>query len=289
MIHKRAPANAVINKIMSKSNGIGTSKTEAKSRSETIAQNGQAISSKNHSIKSVQNMRSITTQYVNFVKEHYGNRVVSHLTNETMKEFIDYKLDTVSQGTANTYISILAKTADSLNELSVQTVSRSEITSYRTELRANGNDLQKNHVDRSNSDSQSILEAMKETPYFLSTYLMQNLGLRADDALNFSKLRLNDDQNLYVMGSKNGLNYTTAPLSTELVERVKEAISNQISIKYGDYRASLKEVVEGLGQEFKGVHSLRWDYVQNSDLDLAALSLSLGHSREEISLHYMKV
>ena len=289
MIHKRASANAVINKIMSKSDRIRTSKTEAKSRSETIAQNGQAISSKNHSIKSVQNMRSITTQYVNFVKEHYGNRVVSHLTNETMKEFIDYKLDTVSQGTANTYISILAKTADSLNELSVQTVSRSEITSYRTELRANGNDLQKNHVDRSNSDSQSILEAMKETPYFLSTYLMQNLGLRADDALNFSKLRLNDDQNLYVMGSKNGLNYTTAPLSTELVERVKEAISNQISIKYGDYRASLKEVVEGLGQEFKGVHSLRWDYVQNSDLDLAALSLSLGHSREEISLHYMKV
>ena len=90
MIHKRASANAVINKIMSHSKGIGESKTQAKSQSDTIAQNGQVISTKVHSIKSSQNMRSITSQYVNFVKEEYGNRVVEHLNNETMKEFIDY-------------------------------------------------------------------------------------------------------------------------------------------------------------------------------------------------------
>ena len=288
MIHKRASANAVINKIMSHSKGIGESKKQAESQSDTIAQNGQVISTKVHSIKSSQNMRSITSQYVNFVKEQYGNRVVEHLNNETMKEFIDHKLETVSQGTANTYISILAKTATVLNELNINTVSRTEITSYRSELRANGNDLQKNHVNRANENPQAILEAMKETPYFLNTFLMQNLGLRADDALNFSKLTLNADNSIYVTQSKNGLNYCTQPLKDEaIIQRVKEAISNQISVNYGEYRMALKEAVESTGQEWKGVHSMRWDYVQNSDLDLAILSLSLGHSRAEISLHYL--
>lgn len=290
MIHKRASANAVINKIMSHSKGIGESKTQAKSLSNTVAQNGQTISTKVHSLKSANNMRTITTQYINFLKENYSNRVVSHINDETMKEFINHKLETVSQGTTNTYISILAKVSDNLNQLGIQTTSRTAITSYRTELRENGNHLQKNHVNRANSDSQSILEAMKETPYFLNTFLMQNLGLRADDALNFSKLTLNDDNSIYVKGSKNGLNYTTIPLKDELIiQKVKEAISNQYSVKYSDYRQTLKEVVEDLGLEFKGAHSLRWDYVQeNSNLNLSTLSLSLGHSREGISLHYMK-
>jgi len=288
MIHKRASANAVINKIMSHSKGIGDSKTQAKSQSDTIAQNGQAISTKVHSLKSTDNMRTITTQYVNFVKEHYGNRVVGHLNNETMKEFIDHKLQTVSQGTANTYISVLAKVSDNLNQLGIHSTSRSEITSYRTELRTNGNDLQKNHINRANEDPRAIVRAMEEnTPYGLSTTLMLEAGLRADDALNFSKLTLNADNSLYVEQSKNGLNYTTAPLNEETAQRVAEAISNQISVNYGEYRVALKEAVESIGQEWKGVHSLRWDYVQNSDLDLATLSLSLGHSREEISLHYL--
>ena len=289
MIHKRASANAVINRIMSHSKGIGESKTQAKSQSNTIAQNGQSISTKVHSIKSSQNMRSITSQYVNFVKEQYGNRVVGHLNNETVKEFIDHKLFTTSQGTVNTYISLLAKVSDNLNQLGVHATSRNEITAYRYELRANGNNLQKNHINRANEDPRAIIRAMEEnTPYGLSTSLMFEVGLRANDALNFSKLTLNNDNSVYVRQSKNGLNYTTAPLNEETAQRVGEAISNQILINYGEYRASLKEAVESTGQEWKGVHSLRWDYVQNSDLDLSNLSLTLGHSREEISLHYMK-
>ncbi len=291
MIHKRASANAVINKIMSHSKGIGESKAEAKSRSEVISSNGHKISTKIHSLKSTDNMRTITTQYVNFVKEHYGNRVVGHLNNDTMKEFIDHKLETVSQGTANTYISMLAKTADSLNELNIDTVSRNEITSYRAELRENGNSLQKNHVNRSNENPQAIVRAMEEnSPYGLSTSLMYEVGLRADDALNFSKLTLNSDNSLYVEQSKNGLNYTTALLSDETAQRVAEAISNQISVNYGEYRISLKEAVESTGQEWKGVHSLRYDAIQQqyaNGMSLADIALLSGHSREVITLHYI--
>ena len=67
-IHNRASATAVINQIMSQANGIGSSKIEAKQQSILLGQNGQKVSSKAHSIKSLQNLRSITTQYVNFIK-----------------------------------------------------------------------------------------------------------------------------------------------------------------------------------------------------------------------------
>jgi len=292
MIHKRASANAVINKIMSHSKGIGESKTEAKNRSIVFGQNKQVISTKNHSLKSTANMRTITSQYINFVKEHYGNRVVGYLNNETMKEFINHKLQTTSQGTINTYISVLAKVSDNLNQLGVNTTSRSEITSYRSELRANGNNLQKNHINRANEDPRAIVRAMEEnTPYGLSTSLMLEVGLRADDALNFSKLTLNADNSLYVEQSKNGLNYTTAPLSDETAQRVAGAISNQISINYGEYRVALKEAVEATGQEWKGVHSLRYDAIQkqySNGMSLANIALLSGHSREEISLHYIE-
>jgi len=94
---------------------------------------------------------------------------------------------------------------------------------------------------------------------------------------------------ILVEKSKNGLNYTTASLSDETAQRVAEAISNQYTISYGEYRGSLKEAVESTGQEWKGTHSIRWDYVRNNrDVDPALLSLSLGHSRFGVSSHYMK-
>jgi hypothetical protein len=62
-----------------------------------------------------------------------------------------------------------------------------------------------------------------------------------------------------------------------------------MQVNYGEYRIALKEVVEFTGQEWKGVYSLRYDYVQeNINKGLAELSLSLGHSLEEISLFYLK-
>ena len=222
-IHNRASAKAVINQIMSQANGIGSSKTEARNQSNTIGQNGQKISSKAHSIKSLQNLRSITTQYVNYIKEEHGNRVAKHINNETIKAFINHKLEQGnSQGTINTYISTLAKMSDNLNSLGINT-SRAEITAYRNELKANGNDLQKNHINRAYNNPQAIVNEMRDSPYFLSAQLAYEAGLRADDTIHSDKWTLNADNTLHITGSKNGINYTTSALSDETAQRVRDA------------------------------------------------------------------
>lgn len=275
---------------MSQANGIGSSKTAAKSQSNTIGQNGQKVSSKAHSVKSLQNLRSITTQYVNYIKENHGNRVAKHINNETIKEFINHKLEQGnSQGTINTYISTLAKMSDNLNSLGVAT-SRTEITAYRQELKANGNDLQKNHTDRAYNNPQAIVNEMRDSPYFLSAQLAYEVGLRADDAIHSDKWTLNADNTLHITGSKNGINYTTSHLSNETAQRVRDAIESGYKVNYGEFREVLKEAVAHCNEHWTGVHGLRYSYAQealNNGASRAELSLAMGHSRIEVLEVYL--
>jgi len=290
-IHNRASAKAVINQIMSQANGIGSSKTEAKSQSTLLGQNGQKISSKAHSIKSLQNLRSITTQYVNYIKEEHGNRVAKHINNETIKEFINHKLEQGnSQGTINTYISTLAKMSDNINSLGLNSTSRTEITAYRSELKANGNDLQKSHINRAYNNPQAIVNEMRDSPYFLSAQLAYEVGLRADDAIHSDKWTLNSDNTLHITGSKNGINYTTSALNNETAQRVRDAIENGYKVNYGEFNEALKEAVANCNENWTGIHGLRYSYAQealSNGASRAELSLAMSHSRLEVLEVYL--
>lgn len=295
MIHQRASRKAVVNQIMKHANGIGQSKTYSANNPETstIGQNGHSISIKAHSGKSMDNLRTVANQYTEFLKQSYGGRVVKYINADTMKEFITYKLDTgASEGTANTYLSTLGKIADNLNNLGVNTVSRQEITEYRYELRDYGHTLKANHTDRSNENPQAIINQMNQaSPYGLSSELQLKAGLRVDDAINIAdKIKINDNNTLTVIASKNGLDYQTKELSTELIDRVAQAIENNYKVSYQEYRDTLKEAVEETGQAWNGTHSLRYDYAQHEKAEgvsLAEISSTMGHSREEITVHYL--
>jgi hypothetical protein len=293
---KRASSNSVIKAIMSNANGIGQSKSESRSTSGLKGQNGHDISSKAHSISSVQNLRTATTQYVNFVKEEYGGRVLENINNETIKDFIDKKADEISGGSLNTYISELSKMSDNLNQLGFTETSRDEITAYRDDLKASGIDLHSEHVNRAYEAPEMIVEAMYDnSPYGLSAELQLEAGLRADDCINSDKWTLNEDNTLTIEGSKGGIDYTTTELSPDLAEKVAEAIENGYSVPYDDYRETLK--VNCL-EEWHGTHGLRYNFAEDrynelieqglTDSEaLAETSLEMGHSREEITEHYL--
>jgi len=301
-LHARASSNSVIKMIMSNANGIGESKRESKAQSDLVGQNGQSVSSKAHSISSTQNLRTVTTQYTNFIKDNYGGRVVKNMNSETIKEFIRYKIeeDKLSLSSANTYISELGKISDNLNQLGVNSTLREEITNYRTELKESYGSLQSKKVDRTNSNPVAIIKEMNNTsPFGLSSQLQLEAGLRVGDATDMSKISINNDNSLTIHGSKNGLTYTTAPISNNLRDRVAEAKENGYKVAYSEYRESLKEATETTNQEYKGTHSLRYDFANHahsenlkngisSEDSKLEISLKMGHSREEITEHYLK-
>lgn len=296
MINRRSSGNHIISEVMKNANGIGQSKATARAASGVKGQNGHNVSTKAHSISETQNLRSITTQYVNFVKENYEGKVSENLNNDTAKDFINHKAEEVGQGTLNTYISTLAKVADNLNELGVNSISRDEITDYRETLKEQGKTLQSEHNNRAYENPEEVVRAMEATPYSLTASLQYEAGLRADDALNSDKWTLNEDNTLHIEGSKGGVDYTTSPLSDELAQRVSEAIENGFRGVYDDYRATLKEIT---GEDYEGTHGLRYNYAQERVEELqeqgltynealAETSLEMGHSREEITEHYLK-
>jgi hypothetical protein len=300
-LHSRASSNATIKMIMSNANGIGSSKADAKRESSITGQNGQSISSKAHSIKSTQNLRTVVTQYVNHVKAEYGGRVVKNINQETIKEFINNKIENgLSLAAANTYISELAKMSDNLNQLGVNSTSRADIVGMRGQLIEKHGTMQSPKVDRTNKDPIAIINSMNaNTPYGVSSELQVMAGLRRDDAINLDKLTINQNNTITVNGSKNGLNYTTKVLPETLINRVSEAQNMGYRVNKDEYSQTLKDCVEDTNQVWKGSHSLRYDYanmehgknIENGipkDESISQIALNMGHSRSEITNHYLK-
>lgn len=296
-IGKRASANAVIKAIMSKANGIGESKSSEKLKSDVVGQSGHKVSTKAHSIKSIQNLRTVTTQYIDYLKGNHGNKVVQHINGDTAREFLSSK--NISGGSLNTYISTMAKMSDNLQKIGIDSLSRKEVQDIRTQFKAEGINLQKDHIDRSYTHTDQIIKNVELSSSFgLSARLGVEAGLRLDDAINSEKWRLNEDNSLHISGSKNGLDYTTVMLDPKLVQQVQEAINSHYKIDKNDYRSILKEAVEKTGQNYNGTHGLRYSFAQDRIIELkefgythseslSQISLEMGHSREEITLHYL--
>lgn len=301
MLHSRASAGAVINGIMGQAHGVGESKTQAKENSSIRGQNGQTISTKNHSIKSEKNMRSVATKLVNHIKENYSGKVLGNITNENIKEYIRSEIERgVSLPTMNTEISALAKISDNLNQIrnDNQTTDRSEITSIRAEIKNEYGSMQSLKIDRSYENVDQIQENMRDTAYSISSDLQIEAGLRLSDAINVSQISINENGSLAIEQSKNGLNYNTAIVSEGLRERLQEAQQQNYAVSQSAYSEALKEAVSKVGEPYNGTHGLRYNHAQSSYQELrengtdhhealSQISLEMGHSREEITNHYL--
>ena len=131
--------------------------------------------------------------------------------------------------------------------------------------------------------------------YYISAKLQLEAGLRLDDAINSSKWEINDDDNsITILGSKNGLCYSTKKLSDKTIRQLRLA-------KEAGYYAPKNAYVKDLkaaGADSRGTHGLRYNFAQEryeelrkegmSHIEaLAQVSIDMGHSRVEITRHYL--
>jgi integrase len=300
-LNKRASANAIIKVVMNQANAIGRSKIGEKAQSSIIAQNGQKISQYNHSVSSQQNFRTVLTQYINYVKNNYDGKVLKSVNSNTMSEFIYQKSLEIKGSSLNSYISTMAKVSDTFNSFGIDTTDRASITSLRQDIKAMGVSLQKENINRSYSNPIALVEHISQhTLYGLSAKLQLYAGLRIDDATNFNKLHINDNNTLRVIRSKGGINYATKKLSQRLIEELQEAKKQNVNIDKGEYRNALINASKETSQDYQGSHGLRYNYANfrvkeliDSDSGLSLkesqlqCSLEMGHSRVEIVEHYL--
>lgn len=291
----RASANAATNYFAKVMNGIGQSKVKSKQNSHIKSdRNGHAKSDKVHSHESMKSFKTVTRQYMQYLKDNY-NGIKSNINTETATSFLESKLSSsdIKGSSANTYISQISNLAIANDSLGRKhDIDTKEIAGN---LRDAGYDLGKHAKDRSFENPKEIVERMQSTKYGLSASLQDSIGLRASDAIDSNKWQVNPDNTLTVHGSKNGISYTTAPLNDLLMNRAIQAKENSYKVSYTAYSQTLREA--SVGQIWQGTHGLRYSFAQSrfeelKDLSykerLDRLSLELGHSRAEISQHYLK-
>ena len=292
----RANAKSIINRVMSNANGIGISKSKTRDKSDIRAENGHKVSDKAHSIKEIQNLRSITTQYINYVKENFEGKVSNNINSDSAKSFLESKAQTVGGGTLNTYISTMNKIVDNLNKDNIGNLSREDMKSIKNDLKEEYS-LSSTHINRAYQDPLSIRNEMNNTPFSLSADLQHESGLRASDSLDSSKWTINEDNTLTITESKGGITYQTTPISDDLLKKAVEAKEMNYKANYTEYKEALKEAVKASGQEWNGTHGLRYNFAQERVLELreqgyteseanGIASLNMGHSRLDITKHY---
>ena len=293
-LHTRMNAKAIISQIMKQANGIGISKSNVRRSSKLKGQNGHAKSTYAHSIKNIQNLRAVTTQYIEFLKARHGQKIMQNINAGSAREWLLLKADEISGGTLNTYISALAKSFDNCSKLGLN-VSGKDITDIRKELKKKGINLRKRHYNRAYKDPYKIINNMQlSSLYFISAKLQLEAGLRLDDAINSNKWQINDDNSITILGSKNGLCYSTKKLSDKTIRQLKLA---KESGYYAPKNAYVKDL-KAAGADKRGTHGLRYNFAQERYEELrkegmghiealAQVSIDMGHSRVEITRHYL--
>lgn len=300
----RANAKSIATQLVKVENGLGTSKIKARNESGMKGQNGHKISDLIHSAKAMDNFKSVSQSYFQHVKDTVGGKIEASVSSETIKDFLLTNLanEKINGGTASTYLSVLEKTSTGLTKLTNKIyITKAEFKQIRTDLKKEYS-LQSEHRNRAFENPQNIIKQMdKFSEFFLSSKLQLETGMRSDDAENSSKWKQNEDGTISIKGSKGGIEYTTAPASKELQDRVKAAIKNGYSVAYSTYTRDLKEAVTSAGEVWakKSTHGLRYNFAQSRMKQLLSegksylqakgqVSLEMGHSRISITDVYVE-
>lgn len=298
----RASSKAATNYFSKAMDGQGQSKVQSKNTSDLISQrSGHKKSDNVHSINTMKSFRNVTSQYTQFLKDKFGS-IKGNLNTTTATEWLEEKLNNKDEefkgSSANTYISQLGNLQIAASKLGNKC--DIDLKDIAGNLRDSGYDLGKSATDRSFADANSLVSAMQNSQYAISASFQGEAGMRVDDAINSNKWQINQNNTITIHGSKNGLNYTTRELNQKLINKAVEAKEQGYRTSYTSYSTNLKEVANNQNQVWQGTHGLRYNYAQSrfSELQqqgysykesLAKVSLEMGHSRIEITLHYLNI
>lgn len=257
--------------------GIGESKKESRQESDFKGENGQKISTKIHSIKSLKNIRDDLTNLGRFAKENYGMKDMSKIDANIVRDWINDK--GISYNTASNYLSEINKmnqhfsiTPKDVKELRVH---------FKQELRPN--ELQ----HRAYKGLEKIQLPKQFQPAF---ELQRDYGLRMSAATH---INLKDQlQGNFFRFQQKGGRWSEIKLSNALAQKIRDnAVQGRYGVNNDTYSNHLRSEIEKSGQEYNGTHGIRHSFAQHmkelgySD---AEISKMMGHTRTEIVNTYFR-
>ena len=123
--------------------------------------------------------------------------------------------------------------------------------------------------------------------------------MRATEASLITPNQLNEHNQIYYQ-SKGG-QYNIRTISPELADKLRGYFEKdgEFRVNQNDYRNDLKQAAFVSGQEYHGIHGLRWNFAQENYDDFRSQGLTreeackevselMSHHRWDITRHYLK-
>lgn len=244
-------------------------------------------------------------QFFNFAREEHGVRDPAKIKRRHIEEFLQRKINQDAKlKTFKTYAAAISKMELALNNVRKYPLHYSEAVDRMRVIAKQ--QLNGDVRSRAYKNPVAVVDEIKIEEYKVAAELQMYGGARIAEISELKRGR-------NLLGIKNGVGVIRLTntkggrvrdmsVSVELYKRVEDLAAEDGTFEFsrGNYSRALKRAAERSGNEWQGTHGLRWNYIQNSFRErqevgglnyeeaLQAVALEIGHSRPEITLHYLR-
>lgn len=249
--------------------------------------------------------RKAWEQFFSFARVEHGVRDPAKIKRRHIEEFLQRKINQdVKLKTFKTYAAAINKMEVALNNVRKHPLHYSE-TVDRLRVVAKSN-LDGSIQSRAYKNPVALIDELKIEEYKIAAELQMHGGARVAEISELKTgrnlLGIKDGAGVIRLTNTKGGRVRDMKVPVELYERVEKIASENGRFEFsrGNYNRALKRAAERAGSDWTGTHGLRWNYIQNSFRNqqekgglnfkdaLQAVALEIGHSRPEITLHYLR-
>lgn len=273
-----------VSKIIKAYNGIGESKRETREHSNLVGENGQKVSDKFHSYKSLDNVRRDLMDLGKFAKEEFGIKDMSKIDIDVVRSWIESK--DITYRTASNYLSELNKVAGHFS------FERDEIKELRQELKDSLTATRElAETTRAYENLDKVTDIINERSQIAFT-LQYEYGLRVSEATHIN-VEKQLEGNILEVQAKGG-KPVVIELDKDFANKIREVSKENngiYEVSRSTYTRDLRQAVESVGNEWKGTHGVRHTFAQEKleeGYTKAQVSEMMGHNREEITDVYLR-
>jgi hypothetical protein len=250
--------------------------------------------------KTADEYRTIWRECFQYAKDNFSIRDIEKMSTEAVTAYLTAKIDRTggNKGTIAATSSALVKMAMALDKLHNSSIHVKEFRQGIAEAQA-GRTLERPEQARAYQDPQALQAHLMIEVHRVATELTAEIGMRATELSLIMPNQLNEHNQIYYQ-SKGG-QYNIRTLSPELANKLREyfAKDGEFRINQNDYRLDLKQAAFTTGQEYQGIHGLRWNFAQVNYDDFREQGLThteackevselMGHHRHDITGHYLR-
>lgn len=244
-------------------------------------------------------------RFFGFIRNEYGVRDPGKVKRKHIEEYLQSKINAdVKLRTFKGYAAAFSKMEIALNRVRKYPLHYSEtIDRLRSQAK---NELDGSTVSRGYKDPEAMIRELNIEEYQIAAELQLHGGARISEISELKHGRnlvgvVGDVGTIRLTNTKGG-RVRTVEVSADLYNRIEKNVLENGKFEFvrGNYARSLKRACQRAGENWTGSHGLRWNYVQNRfrvlqetggknyEEALQAVALEIGHSRPEITLHYLR-